>query len=35
MVSGLNTGDTSKGGARLRNGICEYLWFNKQYYEDC
>ena len=31
MVSGLNTADTSKGGASLRNDICEYLWFKKQY----
>ena len=34
MVSGLNTADTSKGAASLRNDICEYLWFKKQYYED-
>ena len=27
MVSGLNTADTSKEGASLRNDICEYLWF--------
>ena len=35
MVSGLNTADIPKGGAFFRNGICEYLWFKKQYYEDC
>ena len=34
MVSGLNTADTSKGGATLINNTCEYLWFKKQYYED-
>ena len=34
MVSGLNTADTSKGAASLRNDICKYLWFKKQYYED-
>ena len=35
MVSALNTADTFKGGAAsLRNYICEYLWFKKQYYED-
>ena len=34
MVSGLNTADTSKGGAALINNTCEYLWFKKQYYED-
>ena len=34
MVSGLNTADTSKGGASLRNDLCEYLWFKKHYYED-
>ena len=34
MVSGLNTADTSKGAASLRNDICEYSWFKKQYYED-
>ena len=33
MVSGLNTADTFKGGASLRNDICKYLWFKKQYYE--
>ena len=35
MVSGLNTGDTFKGGASFRNDICGCLWFKKQYYEDC
>ena len=35
MVSGLNTADTSLGGAFVRNDICEYLWFKKQYCEDC
>ena len=35
MVSGLNTAYTSEGGASLGNDICEYLWFKKQYYEDC
>ena len=34
MVSGLNTADTSKGGASLRNDLREYLWFKKHYYED-
>ena len=34
MVSGLNTADTSKGGATLINNTYEYLWFKKQYYED-
>ena len=34
MVSGLNTTDTSKGGASLRNDICKYLLFETQYYED-
>ena len=34
MVSGLNTVDISKEGASLRNCICEYLWFKKQYYWD-
>ena len=35
MVSGLNTGDTFKGGGSFRNDICGCLWFKKQYYEDC
>ena len=35
MVSGLNTEHISKKGALFRNYICEYLWFKKQYFEDC
>ena len=34
MVSGLNTTDTFKGGASLRNDICKYLLLETQYYED-
>ena len=35
MASGLDAADTCKGGASLRNDICECLWFKKQHYEDC